>query len=107
MIHPKPKTYRNPKYLDFIRKKPCLVCAGESIAHHESGTKLSHGAMGRKSNDLTAVPLCFECHQKRHDQGYITFWNSWAGIIMSDTRLLADGIVMREIIKLQMEWIEK
>ena len=114
MIRPdqKLKTYRNPKYLDFVRSHPCLICGKDSVAHHESATGLSPGAMGKKCSDLLAIPLCPECHQKRHDEGYITFWVRHGGMVgespfNSINRLIADGIAMREIIKLQMEFIEK
>jgi len=110
---PKPKTYRNKKYLQHIQSKPCLLCAKESIAHHESGVKLSPGSMGKKCSDLLAIPLCPSCHTLRHDQGYITFWLQTMGFCASrgpqvvSGRFIADGIAMREIIKLQMEWIER
>lgn len=118
MEHPKPKTYHNEKYLAFVREHPCLVCGKKAVAHHESGLGIGlvGGGTSKKCSDLAAVPLCCRsidehnynaCHQRREDEGYATFWGNCGGIINNFNRLNADGIVMREIIKLHMEWIEK
>lgn len=104
-------TYENPAYLDYIREHPCVVCGKKAVAHHESGigTGLVGGGTSKKCSDLAAVPLCIICHSRRHDRGYVTFWCNFIGLTQCNpnARLIADGIVMREIIKLQMGWIEK
>jgi len=77
MIHPvpKPKIFRSKKYLDFIRRHPCLICGNpNTVAHHES---LGRNAMGSKPPDSHAVPLCNECHQRRHAHGVQSFWGGW------------------------------
>ena len=123
MEHPRPKTYHNEKYLAFVREHPCLVCGKKAVAHHESGIggDLAGGGMSLKCSDLLAAPLCCRsidehnynaCHQRREHEGYITFWVKHGGMVgesgfNSINRLIADGIVMREIIKLHIEWIEK
>jgi len=108
-------TYTNEKYLNFVRSKPCLICGKGAQAHHESGANVGSGAMGKRVSDLLAIPLCVECHYSRHYHGYITFWLRYYGLshgVPTNSnyhfrdRLIADGIVMREIIKLQAEWIE-
>ena len=33
--------------------------------------------MGSKPPDSHAVPLCVECHNKRHSYGVDTFWGGW------------------------------
>lgn len=111
---PKTLTYENPKYESFVRSKPCLCCGKESICHHEQGLGIGlvGGGTSKKCSSLAGLPLCHECHQKRHDEGYITFWVRHGGMVgespfNSINRLIADGIAMREIIKLQMEWIER
>jgi hypothetical protein len=70
---PKSKTFRSPKYLDFIRSKPCLMCGSPapSDPHHE---RLGEGGMGLKAPDTHALPLCRECHGRRHiGTGFVGF----------------------------------
>ena len=73
---PKPKTYRNKKYLAFIRTKPSLY-SGEYgtgddpiVAAHIGFGK---GGMSLKSPDTQAVPLLHSEHLKEH-RGSKTFW---------------------------------
>ena len=112
---PKPKTYESKAYRDHVRSNPCLICGKKAEFHHESGLGIGlvGGGWGLKCSDLAGIPLCHECHRLRGDQGYVTFWQKYAGLISwrgpqgDQARLIADGIVMREVIKLQMEFIEK
>lgn len=64
----KPKTPRDPKYLDFVRTFDCVDCGwpaqlGFIEAHH-----VYTGGMSIKCSDYDTVPLCgFNargCHQK-------------------------------------------
>ena len=107
----KATTYINPKYESFVRSKPCLCCGKEAVMHHESGLGIGlvGGGMGKKCSSLAGVPLCHECHDRRDHEGYVTFWLNYGGILSTTfhPRHAADGILMREIIKLLMEWIEK
>ena len=48
---------RDPKYLDFVRRLPCLVCGRPSVPHHQP--KRGNAAKGSKASDYRAVPLCF------------------------------------------------
>jgi len=61
---PKPKTYRNADYLDYVRMQPCLFCQrpAPSDPHH-----LGKGGWGMKASDLTCIPLCREHHRLFHD----------------------------------------
>lgn len=68
---PKVKPERSPKYLAFIRSQPCCICGwlpmtsyGYLMHAHHTET----GGMGTKGSDFSAVPLCFACHRKVHDQ---------------------------------------
>jgi len=77
MIHPIPKVpvMRSKEYLQFVRRHPCLICGNpNTIAHHES---LGRNAMGSKPPDSHAVPLCNECHQRRHSFGVQSFWGGY------------------------------
>ncbi len=51
----KTKRYENPEYRAWIKTKPCLVCSGDSLAHHW----ITVAAGG---SDLTCVPLCPDHH---------------------------------------------
>jgi hypothetical protein len=51
----KTKRYENPEYLAFIRTKECIVCGGDSMAHHY----ISVAAGG---SDLFTLPLCADHH---------------------------------------------
>ena len=62
-------TYRNRKYLDFLRKLPCMLkidgeCSGgQTVACHSN--YLRHGrGVGHKSADSYAIAGCNECHQE-------------------------------------------
>jgi len=71
MQYPKNLTYRNNKYLTFIRELDCSVagCPNQNIiAHHEG----SHGT-SIKTDDTNAIPLCHEHHLLRHQIGVSTF----------------------------------
>ena len=66
--------FRNPDYLAYIRRQPCLVCGGAcgpSEAHHEYG----HGT-SIKGSDFRALPLGTKHHRERHDKGR-RFWDEY------------------------------
>ena len=85
------KTYRNPKYLSWIRTQLCAVCRkGGSQAHHEP---LGENSMGGKPPDTHAIPLCLTCHYERHHFGV-----GWINDRI-DTKMT--------IIKLLTRWLQK
>lgn len=59
----KPKTYRNEKYLVWIRQKPCLIpgCFNRAEPHHVRRQYWGAG-ISKKPHDYVAVPLCREHH---------------------------------------------
>ena len=62
--HPKPKTPKDPVYLDRIRHERCLVCGRPAEPHHMRGIE--------RGNDYCAVPLCRVCHTETHsDQRFL------------------------------------
>lgn len=75
---PKPKTPRDPKYLAFIRSKPCCICDKPAEPHHESGLGDS-GGMALKCSDYFAIPLCRFHHDQRDGLGFESFW-MWSDI---------------------------
>ena len=71
----KPKTPRDPKYLNFIRSKPCCICGSPAEPHHESGLGDS-GGMSLKCSDYFAVPFCRHDHRMRDVKGFKSFWHN-------------------------------
>ena len=65
-------------YLKWIRTQPCLVCGRWSIAHHLMHAEPS--AMGKKSGDNWAVPLCADHHTDLHRFGDELTWWAMRGI---------------------------
>lgn len=53
---------RDENYLAYVRTRPCICCGrmNRSEAHHTKIKELV--AMGKKTPDWTAIPLCHECH---------------------------------------------
>lgn len=55
------KPVRDPQYLKFVKRLPCLVClATWRVDPCHTGP---HGT-GQKSCDFSAIPLCRVCHAK-------------------------------------------
>jgi hypothetical protein len=68
----KPKPFRSENYLKFIRTFPCIICYyPHTVAHHES---LNNSGTATKPPDTQTLPLCIQCHNKRHATGKQTFW---------------------------------
>ena len=64
-MFPKPSRYRNEKYLDWIRSKPCFECGRiPSEPHHVS---VDGSGWGTKPSDLYTLPLCYEHHRLEED----------------------------------------
>jgi hypothetical protein len=60
-IYQRDKPERNPAYLRFIRRFPCIGCGTtRGIEAMHSGP---HG-LSQKASDLTALPGCHECHRE-------------------------------------------
>jgi hypothetical protein len=69
---PKPRTARSKEYLEFIRRRACLVgCAAPVEAHHVN--EKGKAATGKKTSDFRTVPLCRICHDSYHFLGREAF----------------------------------
>lgn len=56
----------NPKYLAWIRAKPCCGCGNPNTeAHHVIG--LGMGIMGDTASDIHTIPVCRPCHREIHN----------------------------------------
>lgn len=84
---PKPITHRDPKYREFIRSQPCVICGKPGEFHHESGLGDS-GGMSKKCSDYFGISLCRHDHDERDRLGFTSFWakywkDPW-GIVMKN-----------------------
>ncbi len=74
-----PRRYRNKEHLRFVAQQACLLCARKpSDAHHLRFVQPR--ALGRKSSDEFAVPLCRIHHRAVHRAGDERGWWKSAGI---------------------------
>jgi hypothetical protein len=69
---------KNSKHLVWVRQQGCLLCGGFSHAHHLMFAEPS--AMGKKSGDNFAVPLCPKHHAELHMYGDEKTWWDLKGI---------------------------
>jgi len=67
----KPKTCRDKKYLEFVRRWLCCCICGEQPAYpHHVG---SHRGVALKPSDREIVSLCFNHHEEAHRIGRLSF----------------------------------
>jgi hypothetical protein len=74
----KTKRFRSKAYLSKVREHGCLICERWAQAHHLMFAEPS--AMGLKSGDDWAVPLCAEHHLELHVFGDEKTWWDMKGI---------------------------
>jgi ERF superfamily len=73
-----PRRYRNKEHLRFVTRQPCLLCGRKpSDPHHLRFVQPR--ALGRKSSDEFAVPLC-RTHRAVHRAGDERAWWKATGI---------------------------
>lgn len=72
---PRPAEKSAPRYLQWLRGRPCAIdngdCSGKMEAAH-----VDHGGdkgMGTKASDRFAVPMCSYHHAEQHRIGWLTF----------------------------------
>jgi hypothetical protein len=74
-----PRRYRNRAHLRFVMQQPCLLCGRKpSDAHHIRF--MQPRALGRKTSDEFAVPLCRSHHRAVHRAGDEKAWWKHASI---------------------------
>lgn len=82
------------EYLDFIRRKHCLVCLSAGEPHHVQ----ARGRNNAKRNDFTSVPLCRKHHseieqigrQKFEELHEVEIWKEAAYFIIEFVALSGD-----------------
>jgi hypothetical protein len=74
-----PKRYRDKEHLRFVAQQTCVLCGRKpSEAHHIRFAQPR--ALGRKSSDEFAVPLCRAHHRAVHRAGDEKAWWQQAGV---------------------------
>ena len=68
--YPKQKTDKDPTYLAWVRKQPCVITGKTPCEAHHTQT----GGIGMKGSDYLALPLYHTEHKRCHQGGAITFW---------------------------------
>ena len=69
---------RSDKRLAWVRTQGCLICQRWAQAHHLMFAEPS--AMGKKSGDDWAVPLCADHHAELHAYGDEKTWWDLKGV---------------------------
>lgn len=72
----KTKIYRNKKYLNFIRKHPCIIDVLPAEAHHVT---IDHNAkgIGIKTHDYDTIPLSRARHDEHDRLGQESFFKKY------------------------------
>lgn len=72
---------KNEKHLKWLRTLPCCVTGkvGNVVAAHIR--KGSGAGMGQKPDDNLTVPLNYWEHSKQHNEGELTYWAGWSGVV--------------------------
>lgn len=67
---PKQKRWRSPKYLAWVRTRPCVVCGGRANAAHHLIGMWGLSGMGLRVSDALTMPVCdgpfSSCHRDIH-----------------------------------------
>ena len=73
-----PRRYRNREHLRYVAQQACLICGRKQPDPHHL-RYLQPRALGRKSSDEFAVPLCRSHHRAVHRAGDEQAWWQAAG----------------------------
>ena len=69
MEKPQEPKFISKKYLEYIKKKPCLVCGQTPVDPHHMEAVGMGGANKDGFKDYTFVPLCRFHHSEYHSTG--------------------------------------
>jgi hypothetical protein len=67
------KPGRDPKYLEWIRQQPCMICKTRPVEAAHVGQR----GLGQKCADVEAVPLCAEHHRTGDESHHVLGRNFW------------------------------
>ena len=88
----KQKPYRNRKYLDWVKRQPCVMChAPADDPHHIIGVGRMSG-MGTTAPDSMAIPLCRHHHDEIHRTPEL--WDQqWEWVARTLDNALREGVL--------------
>jgi hypothetical protein len=70
------KPVRDPKYLAYVRRLPCVGCKTER--KRRDAMHIGPHGLGQKASDLDTVPGCRECHRELHKIGRPAFESKYS-----------------------------
>ena len=90
---PKNPRFASPKYLNWVRELPCVVCGmhghdnDQIVAHHAIGIGHMRG-IGIKTPDSWAVPMHATCHAAWHQHPDYDAQRDW--VMRTATRAIVE-----------------
>lgn len=72
-VDPLPYVKRNPRYLEFIRSRPCAFCAHPATEPHHTFKTLRGvcaAGMAQKGSDWLTIPVCRRHHKMIHSSPF-------------------------------------
>lgn len=93
---PKQKRWRCPKYLSWVRQRPCVVCGAQANAAHHLIGLWGLSGMGLKVSDALTMPVCDgpgdTCHRKIHASKELQqLQPEWIELTLKDAVLEFEG----------------
>lgn len=95
------KPFRNQKYLDWIREKPCVFCRQPSEPHHVRRHYWGAG-IGMKPHDYVSIPVCRTHHEAKFEMD-ICINTVITGLLIEYIKETGDSL---EFIDLLMQFID-
>lgn len=74
------KLWRDPKYLQFIRDQPCIVCALLHVIqrYRTEASHIGERGLSQKCPDREAIPLCVEHHREERQSAHVMGKRFWS-----------------------------
>ena len=92
------KPQRNPKYLAWIRKQPCVVCGTRwRIEASHTGPR----GLAQKSSDRSAIPLCAKHHRTGDDSYHRLGPRKFAQVHNLDIPAIVRRLNLKPVIRVQ------
>ena len=92
------------KYLDYIRKKPCLVCGLQPCDPDHLKARGMGNANRDGHRDFSCIPLCRIHHSERHQIGNQKFENKYNINLWKDAFNLLSNYLKYEIHSKDKRW---
>lgn len=86
---PKKITHHSEKYLNFIRSKPCIICARKAVAAHVRKQYWGAGT-SQKPHDYVTIQLC-DTHHKILDSHSLEYFDEFHNTDIK--RVIIDNLI--------------